>query len=236
VKTPGGEVSYEGDAAIDGVPGTAAPVGINFRSAIGSVTRKMLPTGRPSDVIDGVEVSCVDIAMPLVMMRAADLGKTGYETAVELDADRVMMARMEAIRRKAGALMGMGDVSKNVVPKLALLAPPRAGGTISSRYFVPEACHKAHPVTGTVCIASACAIPGTVAASIAPLPPPPQGLIRIEHPQGLIVIDLDVDFRDGRQELRRAALIRTARRIFEGHVCVPAAVWSGHKRAERVTA
>ena len=236
VKTPDGQVTYEGNAAIDGVPGTAAPVGINFRSAIGSVTQKMLPTGQPTDRIDGVEVSCVDIAMPLVMMRAADMGKTGYETAVELDADRALMERMEAIRRKAGALMGMGDVSRNVVPKLALLAPPRGGGHISSRYFVPETCHKAHPVTGTVCIASACALPGTVASRIAPLPSAPQGTIRIEHPQGLIAIDLDVDFSNGRQVLRRAALIRTARRIFEGNVCVPEKIWSGHKRAESVAA
>jgi 4-oxalomesaconate tautomerase len=227
VQTPGRQVAYEGNASIDGVPGTAAPVGINFKSAIGAVTGKMLPTGKPLDVVDGVEVSCVDIAMPLVMMRAADLGKTGYETAVELDSDRALMERMEAIRRKAGALMGMGDVSRNVVPKLALLSKPRHGGTISSRYFVPETCHKSHPVTGTVCIASACAIPGTLAAQIAPLPPAPQGMVRIEHPSGMILIDLDADFNAGRMELRRAALIRTARRIFDGHVMVPSKVWAG---------
>lgn len=227
VQTPGGQVNYEGGAAIDGVPGTAAPVGINFKSAIGAVTKKMLPTGKALDVIDGVEVSCVDIAMPIVMIRAEDMGKTGYETAVELDADRALMQRMEAIRRKAGVLMGMGDVSKNVVPKIALLAKPRHGGTITSRYFVPETCHKSHPVTGTVCIASACAIPGTIAAQIAPLPPAPQGMVRIEHPSGMIIIDLDADFTNGKQDLRRAALIRTARRIFEGSIFVPAKVWAG---------
>jgi 4-oxalomesaconate tautomerase len=230
VQTPDGQVTYEGDASIDGVPGTAAPVGINFKSAIGSVTKKMLPTGRPLDVIDGVEVSCVDIAMPVVLMRAESFGKTGHETAVELDADTQMHARMEAIRVKAGALMGMGDVSKSVVPKMALLSKPRNGGVIASRFFVPETCHKAHPVTGTVCIASACAIPGTVASRISPLPAAPQGMIRIEHPQGLIVLDLDVDFTGGKQELRRAALVRTARRIFEGNVCVPGKIWAGHKR------
>jgi 4-oxalomesaconate tautomerase len=231
VQTPGGEVNYEGAAAIDGVPGTAAPVGINFTAAIGAVTKKLLPTGKPLDVIDGVAVSCVDVAMPLVMMRAADLGKTGHETPAELDADRALMARMEAIRRKAGVLMGMGDVSKSVTPKLALLAAPRAGGIITSRYFVPQTCHKSHPVTGTVCIACACAIPGTLASQIAaqatPLRAPPQGMIEIEHPSGKIAIDLDADFTNGKQELRRAALIRTARRIFEGVVHVPRAVWSG---------
>ena len=230
VQTPGGEVTYKGAASIDGVPGTAAPVGINFTAAIGSVTQKLLPSGKPLDMIDGVEVSCVDVAMPLVMMRAADMGKTGYETPDELDADRALMQRMEAIRRKAGALMGMGDVSKNVVPKIALLASPRNGGVITSRYFVPESCHKSHPVTGTVCIASACAIPGTLAEQIASRTKAPQGMIEIEHPSGKIAIDLDADFTDGKQTLRRAALIRTARRIFEGQVHVPRAVWAGPSR------
>jgi len=227
VQTPGGMVNYEGNASIDGVPGTAAPVGINFTSAIGSVTKKLLPTGKPLDVIDGIEVSCIDVAMPVILMRAEAFGKTGYETANELDADRELFNRMEATRIEAGRLMGMGDVSQAVVPKMGLIAKARHGGTISSRFFVPYACHKAHPVTGTVCIASACAIPGTVAAQIAPLPPAPQGMIRIEHPSGMIIIDLDVDFTNGKQELRRAALVRTARRIFEGKVNVPSAVWAG---------
>jgi 2-methylaconitate cis-trans-isomerase PrpF len=209
-------------------------VKLNFKSAIGSVTRKMLPTGKPLDVIDGIEVSCVDIAMPVVLMRAEAFGKTGHEPAVELDADREFMRHMEAIRRKAGALMGMGDVAGRVVPKVALLAKPRKGGVIASRYFVPETCHKSHPVTGTVCITSACAIPGTVAAQISPLPPAPQGVIRIEHPSGMIVIDFDADFTGGRQELRRAALVRTARRIFEGYVHVPEHVWPGFGRAGRI--
>ena len=227
VQTPGGKVTYEGRAAIDGVPGTAAPVGINFTAAIGAVTQKLLPTGKPLDVIDGIEVSCVDVAMPLMMMRATDLGKSGYETPAELDADRALMQRMETIRRKAGVLMGMGDVSRNVVPKIALLAAPRHGGVITSRYFVPEACHKSHPVTGTVCIASACAIPGTIAEQFASHTKTPQGMIEIEHPSGKIAIDLDADFTDGKQTLRRAALIRTARRIFDGKVYVPGAVWDG---------
>ena len=227
VQTPGGQVSYEGDAAIDGVPRTAAPVKLNFKSAVGAVTGKLLPTGRALDVIDGVDVSCVDVAMPMILMRAEQFGKTGHESAAELDADRGLYARMEPIRRKAGALMGMGDVSKLVVPKIGLLAKPRKGGTIASRYFVPYSCHKAHAVTGTVCVASACAIQGTVAAQIAPLPPAPQGVVTIEHPSGMIAIELDVDLQAASSVMRRAALIRTARRLFDGHVCVPAAVWRG---------
>ncbi|HUP93880.1 MAG TPA: PrpF domain-containing protein, partial [Burkholderiales bacterium] len=232
VQTPNGKVTYNGDATIDGVAGTAAPVKLNFKSAVGSVTGKLLPTGKPLDVIDGVDVSCVDVAMPMILMRAEQLGKTGHESASELDADRALFERMEAIRRKAGVLMGMGDVSKMVVPKIGLLAAPRHGGTIASRYFVPYACHKAHAVTGTVCVASACAIPGTIAAQLVTLPAAPQGVVTIEHPSGMISIDLDVDFTAGKQEMRRAALIRTARRIFEGHVLVPEAVWSGKEQRQ----
>ena len=228
VKTPGREVTYEGTASIDGVPGTAAPVGINFKSAIGSVTKKLLPTGKPLDVIDGVEVSCIDVAMPAILMRAEAFGKTGYETPNELDADKALFARMEAIRVKAGALMGMGDVSKAVVPKIALLSKPRKGGALNVRYFVPYACHKSLAVTGTVCLASACAIPGTIASQIASLTNMPQGIVEIEHPSGKIAIDLDADFHDGKEVLRRAALIRTARRIFEGMVNVPRAAWAGN--------
>lgn len=232
VQTPGGKVTYAGDAAIDGVPGTAAPVKINFKSAIGAVTGKLLPSGKPLDVIDGVDVSCVDVAMPTIFMRAEQLGKTGHETAEALDADKALFERMEAIRRKAGELMGMGDVSKAVVPKISLLSKPAKGGTITSRYFVPDACHKAHAVTGTVCLAAACAIPGTVASQLVQLPPPPQGVLKIEHPSGVIAIDFDADFTNGRQEIRRAALIRTARRIFEGRVLVPEHVWSGPESRE----
>jgi 2-methylaconitate cis-trans-isomerase PrpF len=232
VQTPGGKVTYEGDAAIDGVPGTAAPVGINFKGGIGAVTGKMLPTGKPLDVIDGIEVSCVDVAMPTVFIRAEQLGKTGYESAAELDADKAFMDRMEGIRRKAGVLMGMGDVSKGVTPKVALLAKPAQGGTIATRYFVPDACHKALAVTGTVCLASACAIPGTLASQIANVRTAPQGTLEIEHPSGKIAIDLDADFANGKQELRRAALIRTARRVFEGRVLVPEKVWSGPESRE----
>lgn len=235
VQTPDGCVTYDGSAAIDGVPGSAAPVKINFKSAAGAVTGALLPTGRPFDVIDGIEVSCVDMAMPMVLMRAEQFGKTGFETPAELDADKELLARMEAVRRKAGVLMGMGDVSRQVVPKTGLLAPPRQGGTISSRYFVPYACHKAHAVTGAVCVASACAIDGTVASRLAPLGKPPQGVVRIEHPSGMIAVDLDVELNGKAAVIRRAALIRTARRLFQGEVLIPAAVWArgaGGQRAQ----
>lgn len=231
VQTPGRRVNYEGAAAIDGVPGTAAPVKLNFKSGAGAVTGKLLPTGRALDVIDGIEVSCVDMAMPVIMMHAAAFGKTGHETPAELDADRALYARMEAIRIKAGALMGMGDVSKLVVPKVVLLAKPQHGGTISSRYFVPYSCHENHAVTGALCVAAACAIAGTTAAQLAPLLKAPQGVVKIEHPAGIMELDLDVDLAGAQPVMRRAALIRTARRLFQGEVLIPAAVWSQQRRA-----
>lgn len=222
VQTPGERVTYAGTTAIDGVPGTAAPVRLNFKSAIGSITGKLLPTGNAIDVIDGIEVSCVDVAMPMVLMPAEQLGKTGHEGANELDADKAFMARMEAIRLKAGLLMGLGDVSKSVVPKIGLLAKPAKGGTISSRYFVPYACHKAHAVTGAVCVAAACATPGTIAARLSGVAVvAPQGVVAIEHPSGSIEIDLNVDLGGLEPVIHRAALIRTARRLFEGSVCIP---------------
>jgi len=234
VQTPGCAVTYAGDTAIDGVPGTAAPVKLNFRSAVGSITGKLLPTGRPLDVIDGIEVSCVDVAMPMVLFPARQLGKTGHESAEELDADTELIARMEAIRRQAGELMGLGDVSGSVVPKIGLLAEPRRGGTISSRYFVPYSCHRAHAVTGALCVASACAVPGTIAARLSGLDSrPPQGVVRIEHPSGTISIDLDVDLVGAAPAIRRAAVIRTARRLFEGSVLIPREIWAGTQARHR---
>ena len=222
VQTPNGKVAYSGTTSIDGVPGTAAPVKLNFRSAIGSVTGKLLPTGKPLDIIDGIEVSCVDVAMPMVLIPAEQLGKTGHETATELDQDKNLKQQMESIRRQAGRMMGLGDVSDSVVPKIGLLAAPKHGGTISSRYFVPYSCHKAHAVTGAICVASACATPGTIAARLSNLnAAPPQGVVTIEHPSGTIAVDLDVDLRGNDPEIRRAALIRTARRLMEGFVHVP---------------
>ncbi|MEM7422449.1 MAG: PrpF domain-containing protein, partial [Pseudomonadota bacterium] len=137
VQTPGGVVEYQGDCKIDGVPGTAAPVQLNFRKVAGSSTGAMLPTGSLRDVIDGIEVTCMDVAMPVVIARAEAFGLTGHETRDELDANREFFERMERVRLEAGQAMGMGDVSKSVTPKFAVLASPRAGGSIAARYFMP---------------------------------------------------------------------------------------------------
>ena len=187
--TPGGELTYEGDCTIDGVDGTAAPVELRFRGIEGSVTGSMLPTGCVSETVSvggvDVEATLIDVAMPMVMVRAADLGKSGHEAPAELEADAGFMAAMEAIRREAGRRMGLGDVSRSVVPKFGLLSAARDGGTISSRYFTPTQCHPAHAVSGGICVASAVAVPGTVAAALSgPSPGAAPVWVPTEHPNG----------------------------------------------------
>lgn len=233
VQTPGGQVRYDGDTAIDGVPGTAAPISLNFTDAVGSKTGKLLPTGKPLDVIDGIAVSCVDVAMPMVIARASDFGKTGYETKAELDADKDMLAKMEAIRLKASVLMGMGDAKGKVVPKFGLVAAPRDGGSITSRYFVPHNCHAAHAVTGGLCLAATCGIPGTVTEGIAVLSAGPRRTIVIEHPSGKLGTEFEMAGTLEKPVIKRASFVRTARPLFEGYVLVPASVWDGKKRVAK---
>lgn len=226
VQTPGGEVEYAGDARIDGVPGTAAPVILNFRNVIGSKTGKLLPTGQALDVIDGISVTCIDVAMPMVIARAADLGISGHESRETLDADVRLFQRIEAIRLTAGERMGLGDVSESVVPKFGLLAEPREGGAVCARYFMPWRTHPAYAVTGAICTACALVLPGTVADGIAQLPDQRPYPLTIEHPSGAIDVLLDAGFGDtaatGEFQLHNAGLLRTARRLFMGEVSVPA--------------
>lgn len=227
VRTPQGEVTYEGEAAIDGVPGTAAPIYLNFMDVVGSVTGALLPTGNLRDVIDGIEVTCMDVAMPVVIARARDFGLTGAESAAELDENRAFYDRMEPMRRAAGKLMGMGDVSNSVTPKFALLSEPRHGGTVTARYFMPKNCHPTMAVTGAQCLASCVLTPGTVAEGLFT---PPQGkpaLVLLEHPSG--VIDVTVDYSNGPDgfQLNSAGLLRTARLLARGEVMVPSRIWAG---------
>ena len=227
VQTPGGRVRYDGDTCIDGVNGSAAPIRLAFLDAVGSLTGKLLPTGRLLDVIDGIEVSCIDVAMPVVIMAAAAFGKTGAETPDELESDKVMMSRLESIRLQAGRMMGLGDVSRTVVPKPVLVSPPRNGGHITSRYFTPLTCHKSHAATGALAVATAAMMTGSVASFH--VPKAKRGsLVRVEHPAGCIEVDLDmgVSGTDALPVLHKASLVRTARRIFEGHALVPEALFA----------
>lgn len=218
VRTPGGIVTYRGDARIDGVPGTAAPVFLNFMDVVGSKTGKLLPTGKVIEEIGGVVATCVDVAMPMVLFRAADFGITGDETRAAFDANRALFERMEPIRREAGRRMGLGDVTDKVVPKIGLMAAPKAGGTILSRYFTPHKLHAAHAVTGAVCVATAAALKGSVAAEFAkPLEGNP-AIVTIEHPSGIIDVRLETKGEGASLDVVRAGVLRTARMIMQGTV------------------
>jgi 4-oxalomesaconate tautomerase len=232
VRTPGRQVQYDGDVAIDGVPGPGAPISLNFLDAVGSKTGKLLPTGNVRDEIEGIAVSCVDLAMPMVIAKASDFGVTGFESKAELDTNAALLKRMEEIRLVAGRLMGMGDVTGQVVPKFCLVAPPRNGGAVTSRYFVPETCHAAHAVTGGLCLAAACVLPGSVTEGIAVLPPGPRRMIIIEHPSGTLETEFELATEGDTPVIRRAAFVRTARKIMSGLVYVPGSVWSGQETAK----
>ncbi|MEM8656010.1 MAG: 4-oxalomesaconate tautomerase [Pseudomonadota bacterium] len=226
VQTPGGAVAYDGTAQIDGVPGTSAPITLQFMETVGGVTGAFLPTGRLIDIIDGVEVTCMDVAMPMVIAQASSFGLTGYESAEALNDNPDFFARMEAIRLKAGERMGMGDVSKSVTPKFGIVAPPRDGGTICTRYFMPWRTHPSTAVTGAQCLASCVLTPGTVAN--APIPNGRPAKIVLEHPMGQIDVMVDYERGDDGITIHSAGLVRTARKLAAGHVFVPSAIWQGN--------
>lgn len=215
VQTPHKRVTYAGEVVIDGVPGTAAPIYLAFLDAAGSKTGALLPSGHARDVIDGIEVSCVDAAMPIVMMRAQDMGMAGDGQPAQYHANEDFMRRLEAIRIKVGALMGIENAADKVIPKPVLIAPSHTG-TLAARYFMPHQCHTALAVTGLVAIATACITKGTLAHDmVGPLTLPHD--IVIEHPSGAISIRVDTDPKG----TPIAMIVRTARRIMEGHLLVP---------------
>ena len=224
VLTPGRRVTYAGDTGIDGVAGTAAPIRLNFLDAWGSVTGSLFPTGRRIDRIEGVGVTCIDAAMPLVIVRARDLGLSGRETPAELDGDRALLERIETLRRIAGQAMGLGDVSASVVPKPVIVSAGDDGDSITSRYFTPRRCHASHAVTGAIGIATAFALPGTVASSERATSG--QRRIAVLHPQGRIEVDVLLEGAGHEARIQRAALVRTTRKILQGDLHLPDYVFS----------
>jgi len=228
ILTPGGKVRYGGDARIDGVPGTAAPIPIDFLDVAGSSCGALLPTGKPRDTVNGIELTCVDNGMPVVVMRARDFGKTGYETPEELEADTALKMRIEDIRLAVGPMMNLGDVAKKTVPKMCLVAPAQHGGAICTRNFIPHRVHEAIGVFGAVSVATACVVPGSVAADVAGISSESgENSLDVEHPTGFFTVDMDVTIENGQVSVRRAALLRTARRLMKGEVYVPAGIWAG---------
>jgi 4-oxalomesaconate tautomerase len=224
IDTPGGAVTYRGDARIDGVPGSAAPVLENFPQAAGSTCGALLPSGHHVDVIDGIELTCIDNGMPVVVMRAQDLGISGYETREELDAHTQLKQKLESIRLQAGPLMNLDDVTEKSVPKMTLVAPPRHGGAITTRTFIPHRCHASIGVLGAVSVATACMLPDSPAGAIAQMPDGPDGpngnekLISVEHPIGETSVVMNVGNDNGSIVVHKAAILRTARKLFEGLV------------------
>jgi len=215
VATPGGAVSYDGDARIDGVPGASAAIPITFRDTAGSSCGALLPTGNVVDVIDGVELTCIDNGMPTVVMRASDMGIAGDETREALEADEDLKARLESIRLQVGPLMNLGDVTDKTVPKMSMVTAPAKGGAISTRTFIPHRCHASIGVLGAVSVATACALEGSPAAALADMPDGAVKELQIEHPIGETTIVLDMDDAGGVQS---AAILRTARKLFDGMV------------------
>ncbi|GGB31487.1 FldA protein [Sphingomonas metalli] len=213
VATPGGRVTYAGDARIDGVPGTAAPVPLEFRDTAGSSCGALLPTGHVVDTIDGVACTLIDNGMPCIVLRAEDVGATGYEDRETLDAAEAVKAKIEAIRLKAGPLMNLGDVADKSVPKMMLVAPPRNGGAVTVRSFIPRRAHASIGVLGAVSVATACLLEGSPAASVATVPDGATRTLSIEHPTGEMSCVLTVD--DAGQ-VASAALLRTARKLMDG--------------------
>jgi 4-oxalomesaconate tautomerase len=235
VQTPGGRLRYLGDARIDSVPGTAAPITINFLDTAGSVCPALLPTGRVRDrvIVGGaapfeIDATLIDNGMPMVLVRAPDVGMTGYESVAELNADEVLRAKLEALRLACGPLMGLGDVTAKNYPKMCFVAPARAGGSIATRCFIPHVCHEAIGVLAAVTVATACVLEGSITQGIATLPPGRVKTVSVEHPSGEFSVELELA-ADDPQRVERAALLRTARPLMRGDVMISEDIWEGQE-------
>ena len=239
VDTSGGLVQYEGTARIDGAPGTSAPVVINFLDTAGSVCAGLLPTGQVKDTLTvtgsgfepfTLDVTCIDNGMPLVMFKASDMGRTGYESVAEMNADTALKAKIEALRLQVSLLMGLGDVSQKNYPKMTLIAPPQNGGAITTRSFIPHVCHDAIGVLAAVTVGTACVLEGSVCDGVAVMPTGLTKNVSVEHPTGEFSVALQTEpasHLPGGQLVKQAALLRTARLLMRGEAMVPYSTWQG---------
>lgn len=219
--TPNGAINYAGDARIDGVPGTAAPVICNYKDVAGSACGALLPTGNVVDRVDGIEITCVDNGMPVVVMRATDMGIVGDESPEQLNANEALKAKLQSIRLQIGPKMNLGDVDGASVPKMCLISAPKNGGVVHTRTFIPYRCHAAIGVLGAVSTATACIIPGSVAEGIGQIPPGNPVQMSVEHPSGEFSINLDIDRSGPIPEVKQAGLLRTARLLSRGELYLP---------------
>ncbi len=225
VQTPGGQITYEGSTAIDGVPGVSAPIELFFTELVGTQTGRLLPTGNAIDVFENVEVSCVDAAIPMVIARAEQLGLTGYELPEEIDANRAFFEKLEQVRIAASHAMGLGDPTGSVVPKFCIVAVPRNGGTICARYMVPHTCHRTFPLVGSQCLAAACIQSGTVVDGLAGVSDDPRQTVNIEHPVGTLATVIEFSGARAHPDIKGIGFVRTARALMEGRVFIPRSVW-----------
>ncbi len=221
VQTPGGSVMYDGSARIDGAPGTSAPITITFLDAEGSVCGSLLPTGNIVDRINGIDVTLIDNGMPVIVMKASDMGRTGHEPRDQLDIDDDLKTRIEAIRLVAGPMMNLGDVRDKVVPKIALVAEPRYGGSIATRSFIPHECHSSIGVFAAVTVATAAAMPGSPAFTVAVMANGRERTVSVEHPTGEFTVNLTVGGTPQAPVIEKAGLLRTARVLFDGVAYAP---------------
>ena len=221
IESPNGQVNYKGDTKVDGVPGTAAPIICNYLDVAGKNCGSLLPTGNVIDIIDGVEVTCVDNGMPVVLLRATDLGISGYESKAELDADEDLKKDLESIRLQIGPKMNLGDVTNKTVPKMCLISPAKNGGVVNTRTFIPHVCHAAIGVLGAVSAATGAILPGSVGEGIANKPNDLNNPMSIEHPSGEFTVNLTVAQKNGALLFKKSGVIRTARMISMGRVFIP---------------
>lgn len=214
IQTPGGRPRYDGDTAIDGVPGTAAAVVLDFEDS--GAGASVFPTGNITDTFGGIPVTCVNNGMPVVVAAASSFGKTGYESIADLESDEELNKRKEELRLEAGEAMGLGDVSGTTVPKISLLAPPAHGGTVTTRTFIPIRVHESIGVLGAVSVGTAIVVPGAVGHDLAVLDGGPR--LSVEHPSGALQVEVELDTTVTPPKVIRSGVIRTARKLFDGTV------------------
>lgn len=222
VQTPGGHIRYAGSFRLDGVPGTSAPISLEFLDPAGTRTGRLLPTGQSQDQVEGVPITCIDFAIPMVLVKAASLGKTGHEGKHALDNDSAFLHRLESIRLAGARLMGLEASSDRGIPKIAMIASPNNGGSIASRYFVPASCHPVHAATGALALAAACHTPDTIAEELVELDERTPHHIVIEHPSGAMscTVGLGFDPGSGAPAIHTASLLTSARPLLSGEVFI----------------
>lgn len=214
VQTPDKQVTYKGSAAIDGVPGTHAPILQNYYGTAGAQCGALMPTGREQDIIHGLSCTLIDNGMPSILIRAVDLDISGYETPLELENNETLKATIEAIRLKAGEMMNLGDVKNKTIPKVCLITPPKQGGIIMTRSFIPHRVHQAVGVLAAASAAAGCMFRGGVAADIADFDEVNPCRVDVEHPTGKLTIELEWDG----PTVTRTSIIRTAKKLMDGSV------------------